>query len=172
MAEGLLADFELFEHRIHQIVHYAVNDGLSSISLMNEHHFKEAAYDYGGTRNTMTCDGCDWSLVMVLTFNFLSTQVTCLQMRQIALKNQYWIFFSSSDFSSTLNWWATETRHCSGEPVETESEVKIWYSVSSGDIYFNIMFKLKETYITECTYADTTEMPLLAMCKKLFSTIS
>lgn len=26
------------------------------------------------------------------------------------------------------------------------------------------MFKLKETYITECTYADTTEMPLLAMC--------
>lgn len=93
MAEGLLADFELFEHIIHQIVHYAVSDGLPSISLMNEHHFKEAAYDYGGTRNTMTCDGCDWSLVIVLSFNFLSTQVTCLQMRPIALKNPYWIFF-------------------------------------------------------------------------------
>lgn len=47
LAEELLVDFKLFEHIIRQIVHNAVNDVLPSISLTNERHIKEAAYDYG-----------------------------------------------------------------------------------------------------------------------------
>lgn len=76
----LLVDFlQLFDHTIHQPVHYAVNSGLPSISWMIECQFREAAYDYGLHRKNHELVG----IGIGLTLNYLSAEVTCLQIRQI-----------------------------------------------------------------------------------------